>query len=239
MIPAYFNWSGGKDSTLALYELVQQGEYDIKALVTTVNAEHQRISMHGVRRNLLHEQAQQIGIPVHEILLPDSPDMSAYETAMRAGLQPLLDQGIRHCAFGDIFLEDLRRYREEQLQTIGVTAIFPLWQRDTRELAETFIDLGFKTVVVCTQADKLDASFTGRTMDRAFLDELPEGVDPCGENGEFHTFVYDGPIFRQPVKFTLGEHVFRTYASGNDDSDSCGTGTADQWGFHYIDLVGE
>lgn len=237
MIPAYFNWSGGKDSSLALYELLRQQQYDIRTLVTTVNAEHQRISMHGVRRELLHEQARQIGIPVHEILLPDSPDMSAYETAMRKGLQPLLDSGMRHCAFGDIFLEDLRTYRENQLKEVGITGIFPLWKRDTRELIETFIDLGFKTVVVCTQADKLDTSFTGRTIDRAFLDDLPEGVDPCGENGEFHTFVYDGPIFREPVRFSLGERVFRTYSTDEDATDNCGTPSAKSWGFHYIDLV--
>jgi uncharacterized protein (TIGR00290 family) len=237
MIPAYFNWSGGKDSSLALYELLQQQTYDIKALVTTVNAGHQRISMHGVRRELLHEQARLIGIPVHEILLPDSPNMSDYETAMLQGLQPLLDSGIRHCVFGDIFLEDLRRYREEQLKQIGVTAVFPLWKRSTRELAETFIDLGFKTVIVCTQADKLDASFTGRIFDRSFLNDLPENVDPCGENGEFHTFVYDGPIFREPVTFSPGEKVFRTYETNSDEEDVCGTTVQKSYGFHYIDLL--
>ena len=134
MIPAYINWSGGKDSSLALYYLLQNPEFTIKALVTTVNEAHQRISMHGVRRELLHEQAKQIGIPVHEILLPDSPNMSDYETAMNEGLKPLLDQGIRHCAFGDIFLEDLRKYREDKLAEIGVEAVFPLWKRDTKRI---------------------------------------------------------------------------------------------------------
>lgn len=191
--------------------------------------------MHGVRRELLHEQARQIGIPVHEILLPDAPDMASYENALLNGLQPLLDEGIRHCVFGDIFLEDLRRYREEKLAEIGVTGIFPLWKRDTKELAETFIDLGFKTMVVCTQADKLDASFVGRVFDRDFLNDLPEGVDPCGENGEFHTFAFDGPIFREPVKFTVGEKVFRTYGK-TDDDDTCGSAVMSM-GFHYIDLI--
>lgn len=236
MIPAYFNWSGGKDSSLALYLLLQEKQFDIRALVTTVNSDHQRISMHGVRRELLHEQARQIGIPVHEILVPDSPDMSVYEAAMNTGLQPLLDSGIRHCVFGDIFLEDLRQYRETKLNEIGVTGIFPLWKCTTRELVETFIDLGFKTVVVCTQANKLDASFVGRTIDRAFLDDLPEDVDPCGENGEFHTFVYDGPIFQQPVRFETGEKVFRTYGKSAND-DVCGDGKTPDWGFHYIDLI--
>jgi uncharacterized protein (TIGR00290 family) len=234
----YFNWSGGKDSSLALYYLLQNPEFSIKALVTTVNEAHQRISMHGVRRELLHEQGKQIGIPVHEILLPDSPNMSDYETAMTLGLQPLLDQGIRDCAFGDIFLEDLRQYREDKLTEIGINAHFPLWKRDTRELIETFIDLGFKTVVVCTQADKLDASFVGRTIDRDFLADLPAGVDPCGENGEFHTFVYDGPVFKQPVAFELGEKVFRTYGTASEgEDDVCGDATGSIPGFHYIDLV--
>src|SRR5262245_29209779 len=143
-IPAYFNWSGGKDSALALYTVLQEGIYDVKALVTTVNAEHQRISMHGVRRELLHEQAKQIGIPLCEILLPDSPDMESYETAMNAGIQPLLQEGIRHCIFGDIFLEDLRTYRENKLGEIGVTGVFPLWKRETNELVRSFIDMGFK-----------------------------------------------------------------------------------------------
>jgi uncharacterized protein (TIGR00290 family) len=232
-IPAYMNWSGGKDSSLALYTVLLEGNYDVKALVTTVNAAHQRISMHGVRRELLHEQALQIGIPVIEILLPDSPDMEAYETAMTAGLQPLLDQGIRHCIFGDIFLEDLRTYRENKLKEIGVTGIFPLWKRDTTELVSSFIDLGFKTIVVCTQADKLDASFAGRVIDPAFLSDLPATVDPCGENGEFHTFVYDGPIFRQPVAFGIGEKVFRTYETSKKTDDVC---SGESWGFHYVDL---
>lgn len=236
MIPAYFNWSGGKDSSFALYTLLQEKSVDIRYLVTTVNSEHQRISMHGVRRELLHEQARLIGIPVHEILLPDSPSMSSYENAMEAGLRPILEEGIRHCVFGDIFLEDLRAYREQKLAEIGVQGIFPLWKQDTRALVERFIDLGFKTVVVCVQADKLDESFVGRTIDRDFLNDLPDNVDPCGENGEFHTFVYDGPIFTRPVNFSLGERVFRNYSTQDQDDDACGTANVKSWGFWYIDL---
>lgn len=239
LIPVFFNWSGGKDSSLALYRLLQDKRYEVVALVTTVNAEHQRISMHGVRRELLHEQARQIGIPVHEILLPDSPNMSDYEAAMQAGLQPLIDQGIRHCAFGDIFLEDLRAYREKQLEQAGVTALFPLWGASTHQLVKEFIDLGFKTTIVCTQADKLDASFAGRIIDEQFLADLPEGVDPCGENGEFHTFVFDGPIFQQPVNYRLGETVFRTYGTPDDDNDVCGVSDALPKGFYYKDLIPE
>jgi len=239
MIPAYFNWSGGKDSSLALYHILQEQQYDIQFLVTTVNSEHQRISMHGVRRELLQEQGRQLGIPVIEIMLPDSPTMEDYEQAFNLGLQPLLDHGIKHCVFGDIFLEDLRTYRENKLAEIGVTGIFPLWKRPTTELVNEFIDLGFKTVVVCTQADKLDDSFVGRTIDPSFLNDLPANVDPCGENGEFHTFVYAGPIFKATIPFELGEKVFRTYTLSDKDDDSC-SGTpvvTKNPGFHYIDLI--
>ncbi len=239
MIPAYFNWSGGKDSSLALYHILKEKQYAIQFLVTTVNAEHQRISMHGVRRELLHEQGLQLGIPIIEILLPDSPTMESYEEALNLGLKPILDRGIKHCIFGDIFLEDLRAYRENKLQEIGVTGVFPLWKRDTQELVTEFIDLGFKTVVVCTQADQLDDTFVGRTIDQSFLADLPTTVDPCGENGEFHTFVYAGPIFKNEIAFELGEKVFRTYTISDNDDDTC-SGTPELTknpGFHYIDLV--
>lgn len=237
LIPVYFNWSGGKDSSLALYRLLQDERYAVVALVTTVNEQHERISMHGVRRELLHKQAQQIGIPVHEILLPDSPNMSDYEAAMEKGMQPLLDQGIRHCAFGDIFLEDLRTYREEQLKRVGVTALFPLWGENTEALIREFIDLGFKTTIVCTQADKLDATFAGKVIDHQLLADLPKGIDPCGENGEFHTFVFDGPLFKEPVAFTLGETVFRTYGKSEDEEDVCGISSELPKGFYYKDLI--
>lgn len=236
-IPVYFNWSGGKDSSMALHRLLQDERYEVVALVTTVNEQHERISMHGVRRELLHEQAKQIGIQVHEILLPDSPNMSDYEAAMERGLQPLLDKGIRHCAFGDIFLEDLRIYREKQLERVGVTALFPLWGEDTSELIHDFIDQGFKTTIVCTQADKLDASFAGRIIDNQFIKDLPASVDPCGENGEFHTFVFDGPIFQDPVRFVEGETVFRTYGKSEDEENVCGISNELPKGFYYKDLI--
>lgn len=231
------NWSGGKDSSLALHTVLTQQDFQVSALVTTVNAAHRRISMHGVREELLELQAASIGIPLHKIIVPDSPSMSDYETAMANGLQPLLDQGVTHSIFGDIFLEDLRQYRENKLREFSLTGIFPLWKKDTKALVETFIDMGFKTIVVCTQADKLDASFTGRIIDRDFLKDLPADVDPCGENGEFHTFVFDGPIFKQPVPFTIGERVFRNYpAPSGDSDDTCGSGKGVS-GFHYIDLL--
>ncbi len=235
---AYMNWSGGKDSTLALYNILQSEEFDVAALVTTVNEQYRRISMHGVRESLLEQQAQAIGIPLHKIIVPDSPSMPAYEAAMERGIRPLLQHGMHHSIFGDIFLEDLRAYRENKLDEIGVTGVFPLWKQDSRTLIETFIDLGFKTIVVCTQADKLDASFAGRVIDREFLNDLPADVDPCGENGEFHTFVFDGPIFRSPIPFTVGEKVFRTYATPATNDDACRINTKPAVsGFHYVDLL--
>ncbi|MES2627565.1 MAG: diphthine--ammonia ligase [Bacteroidota bacterium] len=211
MIPAIFNWSGGKDSSLALYRILWQRQYDIRYLLTSVNGTHNRISMHGVRRELLELQAKAIGIELVELLLPEMPSMEEYDALMSATMQRFKTESLVHSVFGDIFLEDLKKYRDEKLAENGFTGVYPLWKEDTRTLVEEFIDLGFKTVVVCCSADKLDASFCGRIIDRQFLDDLPADVDPAGENGEFHTFVFDGPLFPSPIPITLGEKVYRTY----------------------------
>lgn len=209
--PAYFNWSGGKDSTLALYKVLRENQFDIRYLLTTFNTEADRISMHGVRRELLISQAEAIGIPVKMVHLPSGSDMQAYEHAMNQAIEALKSEGISDCIFGDIFLEDLRAYREDKLKEAGISAHFPLWKRDTSELIYEFVDQGFKTVVVCVDSSKLEDTFAGRVIDADFITDLPDNVDPCGENGEFHTFVFDGPIFKQPVSFELGEQVHKTY----------------------------
>jgi len=240
MIKSIFNWSGGKDSALALYHVLKERKLEVCQLMTTVNSHYDRISMHGVRKELLYAQGASIGIPIKEIRLPEMPSMSEYDQIMRDTLETLKSQTITHSIFGDIFLEDLKRYREEKLEEVGLKGHFPLWKRDTRELVHEFIDLGFKTVVVCTKSNLLPAEFVGRVIDHDFLKDLPKEVDPCGENGEFHTFVFDGPIFDQPIDFSLGEKIFRTYDAPKDKNDTCFSDNQEespQIGFHYIDLI--
>ncbi|MEI6949477.1 diphthine--ammonia ligase [Paraflavisolibacter sp. H34] len=237
---SYFNWSGGKDSALALYHALQDSNYAIEKLLTSVNAQYRRISMHGVREELLEQQAAAIGLPLQKLVLPDQPSMSVYEQQMEQTVTGLLQEGFTHSFFGDIFLEDLRAYRETQLAKAGLQAVFPLWKRNTRELMEEFLSLGFKTVVVCTKAEVLDASFAGRIIDRDFLNDLPPGVDPCGENGEFHTFVFDGPIFKKPVPFQVGEKVLRQYQAPKEQKDNCFSAqpAPANMGFWFCELCG-
>ena len=229
--PSYFNWSGGKDSTFALYHVFEEQQYDVRFLVTTVNSDAQRVAMHGVRLELMQEQARQIGIPLIIIEYPTSANMEAYENAMNKGLQPILEAGINTAIFGDIFLEDLKEYRINKLKEIGVEAVFPLWKKDTKQLVHDFIDLGFKTLVVCTDLSKLGKEFIGKTITKEWIASLPENVDPCGENGEFHTFVYDGPLFSAPVQFEIKEIVSRTYPSTIKDDEE------QKWEFLFVDLV--
>jgi uncharacterized protein (TIGR00290 family) len=236
---AIFNWSGGKDSSLALYHILNEKEYDVTGLMTTVNAKYNRISMHGVRNELLYAQGEAIGIPIKEILLPEMPSMSEYDETMKGVLSELKRDKVTHSIFGDIFLEDLRKYREDRLKEVGLTAHFPLWKRDTTDLVHEFIDLGFKTVVVCVKSELLSQDFTGRVIDHDFLKDLPKGVDPCGENGEFHTFAFDGPIFKHPIKYTVGEKVFKEYEAPKDKKDECFTSAPSKKtaGFHFCDLI--
>jgi uncharacterized protein (TIGR00290 family) len=205
--PILFCWSGGKDSAMALHALLQQKEFSVVALLTTVTEGFERISMHGVRRELLLQQAQSIGLPLQEVRIPAQCSNDIYEQRMRQALLAHYQSGVRDVAFGDIFLEDLRVYRERNLARVGMSARFPIWKRDTRELIRTFHANHFRSVVVCLDPKKLDRSFAGRELNESFFQDLPEGVDFCGENGEFHTFVFDGPIFHSPVPFKLGEVV--------------------------------
>jgi uncharacterized protein (TIGR00290 family) len=216
MKKAFFNWSGGKDSALALFKLIQQGTYQIDCLLTTVNSKYKRISMHGVREELLEQQAIEIGLPLKKIYLPEFPEMEVYDRVLTVNLASFKKQEVDTAVFGDIFLDDLRTYRENQLKPLGLKAHFPLWKEDTNSLIREFIDLGFKTIVTCVSDNHLDKTFAGRIIDKEFIKDLPNGVDPCGENGEFHTFVFDGPIFKKPVNFTIGEITYKKYDNDED-----------------------
>jgi uncharacterized protein (TIGR00290 family) len=212
------SWSGGKDSSLALREIIGSRRYSVKALLTTVTEEFDRISMHGVRRSLLSAQATSLGLPLEEVWIPKSATNEIYEDRMRTVLTKYKDRGVECVAFGDLFLQDVRSYREEKLAQIGMTGMFPLWGRDTGKLAREFIETGFRAVVCCVDPRKLPGEFCGREYDKAFLKSIPATVDPCGENGEFHTFVYAGPIFSNEIPITKGQVVLRD-------------------GFYFADLV--
>lgn len=207
--PIPFCWSGGKDSAMALHMLLQQEEFRVTSLLTTVTEGYERISMHGVRRELLQRQVESIGLPLQEVRIPPACVNAIYEARMEKALRFHFERGVRKVAFGDIFLEDLRVYRENNLARIGMTALFPIWKRDTQELIRYFHAERFRSVAACVDGKLLPRQFAGRELDAAFFDELPPEVDPCGENGEFHTFVFDGPIFKQPVRFRTGEIVER------------------------------
>lgn len=207
--PILMCWSGGKDSVMALHALLTEGRHRIAALLTTITEGYERISMHGVRRELLAAQANALGLPLDEVRIPPECINPVYEARMEEALRRHLGNGVRRVAFGDIFLEDLRAYRERNLARVEMQAVFPIWKRDTRELFREFLAKGFRAVAVCVDPKALDTSFAGRFLDESFLRDLPAGVDPCGENGEFHTFVFDGPIFNKPVRFTVGPAVER------------------------------
>jgi uncharacterized protein (TIGR00290 family) len=207
--PILFCWSGGKDSAMALHKLLQQNDVQVTALLTTVTEGFERISMHGVRRELLERQAESIGLPLHEVRIPQQCVNPIYEQRMEEALQTHYEKGVRTVAFGDIFLEDLRAYRERNLARVGMTAVFPIWKRDTRELIRFFHAQHFRAIAACIDPKILGPSFAGRELDESFFQDLPPSADPCGENGEFHTFVFDGPIFRSPIPVRTGEVVNR------------------------------
>jgi uncharacterized protein (TIGR00290 family) len=204
-----FSWSGGKDSALALHSIKQNKELKIDALLTTVTADYDRISMHGVRRELLEKQAESIGIPLEKVIISKKSTNEEYEQKMKEVLLRYKNEGVSSVAFGDIFLEDLKKYREENLSKIGMKGLFPLWKQNSLILAKRFIELGFKAIITCVDSKQLDSKFCGREFDASFLSELPKNVDPCGENGEFHSFVYFGPIFKEKISFSKGEIVLR------------------------------
>ena len=202
--------SAGKDSTFALYKILQQPEkYEVVALLTTVTKDYDRISMHGVRRVLLEQYTESIGLPLEIVHITKDADNSEYEKNMESVLRKYQARGINLCVFGDLFLEDIREYREKNLAKIGMKGIFPLWGMDTTQLAREFINLGFKAVISCIDPKQIDKSFAGRFFNRQFLKDLPKTADPCGENGEFHSFVFDGPIFKKKIGIKTGKVVER------------------------------
>lgn len=220
------NWSGGKDSAMALYNILNNKNYKVEGLLTSVNAANQRISMHGVSGEMLVKQAESIGLPLTKINLPEASDMTAYENIMEQTLSTFTEQGIETSVFGDIFLEDLRKYREQQLEKIGWKAVFPLWKKDTRNLVYEFLGLGFRTRICCINKQYLDSDFLGCDLDEYLIDKLPENVDPCGENGEFHTFVYAGPVFQNNLSIKNGERVEKSY---NHDGKA--------YGYEFCDIL--
>ena len=206
---AWLSWSSGKDSAWSLEVIRRQGEYEVEALLTTVNAEFQRVAMHAVRESLLRAQAMSTGLPLVTVPIPYPCPNAAYEQAMAAAMQKARAEGVTHMIFGDLFLEDIRRYREEKLAGTGITPVFPIWGFDTRRLAGEMVEAGLRAQLTCVDPKKLDSSFAGRVFDSQFLADLPAGVDPCGENGEFHTFAFEGPMFRAPVEIERGAVVER------------------------------
>jgi uncharacterized protein (TIGR00290 family) len=213
-------WSGGKDSALALYEIIESGKYEVVELLTTVTRDYDRISIHGVRRVLLEQQAKALGVPLEVTFISKGASDKEYETELLKALKRQRDCGVSSVVFGDIFLEDVRKYRERILVKAEMNGVFPLWKKDTQALARRFIDLGFKAMITSVDSNVLGKEFAGREYDAQFLMDLPASVDPCGENGEFHSFVYDGPTFREKVSFKKGECVLRENR------------------FYYCDLIG-
>ena len=203
------SWSGGKDSCLALYEIQKAKEYRVAALLTTVTRDYDRISMHGVRRVLLERQAASLGLPLHEVFITKDATNQEYEVKTEEAFSAYRDQGIDSVVYGDLFLEDIRAYRDQFLARHQMHGIYPVWLRDTTEFIKEFISLGFKAVITCVDGKVLDSSFAGMMIDENFLSALPPHIDPCGENGEFHTFVFKGPIFKEAVRFSIGERVER------------------------------
>ncbi|TYB77197.1 adenine nucleotide alpha hydrolase [Bizionia myxarmorum] len=218
----YLNWSTGKDAALALYYLLQDKSYQVEKLVTTINSSYNRVTMHGLPITFIEKQAHSIAISFATINLPEQPIMDDYNEIMNAATSKLKEDGFTHATFGDILLEDLRDYREKQLGKHHITAVFPLWKRNMKELMQEFLDLGFKAIIECADSRYFTEDFVGKIIDEELLANLPKGVDPCGENCEFHTFCFDGPIFKTPITFNVGEKIYREYPKPNAASDVSG-----------------
>ena len=227
-VKVVMNWSSGKDAALAYHMLLADERYKVSHLLTTLSSEHERVFMHGVREKLLDMQAERMQLPLLKVKLPASPDDTIYKNAMLQTMTDLKAQGVSAAAYGDIFLEDLKVYREQQLAQVGMAGIFPLWKKDTRELVRMVENAGIEAIIVCVNEKYLGKEYLGRKINADLLNSLPDNVDPCGENGEFHTFVSSAPFFSAPIPVVMGEIVHRTYKS-NEDS---------KWdtGFYFLDV---
>lgn len=212
-------WSGGKDSALALWKLMQDESYEVVNLHTTFGEETKRVGLHGIHESLIQKQAESIGLPLDRLYYPASQSNAAYEKMMSSYLDVLRKKGVHHIAYGDIFLEDLKKYRETQLDEKGFKGVFPLWAKDTQNLLGEFLDMGFQTLVCAADADIFAEDQVGELLSQSLINQLKKPIDPCGENGEFHTFCFKGPIFEKPVVFQLGETISKNYTFKTDDGE--------------------
>jgi uncharacterized protein (TIGR00290 family) len=213
------SWSGGKDSAFALFKVLRSGNYEVRGLHTVINSETKRVGMHGVREELIERQAESLGLPLQKLYLDSSESHDQYTTLMRDYYQQCARENFDAVVFGDIFLEDLKAFRDGLLQSAGLRGLYPLWETNTKQLAEEFIIEGFKTLICSANAKHFTRAHMGTLLDVAFLKTLASDVDPCGENGEFHTFVYDGPVFKKSVDFERGEIVRKVYSYQKVDAD--------------------
>jgi len=230
MKKAVLFWSAGKDSAMTLHSLKQDPQVEIMGLVTTLNSDFERISMHGISEKVLDRQVEQLGFPIIKMWVPNQPDYYSYEEAFLKTCTQLLEMGVDTLVFGDIFLEDLRAYREELASKAGLNTYFPLWKRSGNELKKVLTDEGFEAITCCVQSDKLGNDWIGKQLNADFFKNLPSGIDPFGENGEFHTFCYNGPVFRNPINFETGEVVFKPLQIKQTDR-------AEDTGFLYLDII--
>lgn len=233
MKKAVFCWSGGKDSAYCLHKVLFEKLFDVKYLLTTVSDTFKRVSMHGVREELLEKQAQSVGIPLLKAKVSEGTN-SEYERQMESILLKVKSEDIHHVLFGDIFLEDLRAYREKNLEKIGMQGVFPIWQLDTKWLINDFIKKKFRTITCCTNDGYLGEEWVGKEIDQLFVEQLPSNVDPCGENGEFHTFCYEGPLFRKKIGFRVGEKIYKALEMKTDNACTSKFNTK---GFWFCDLI--
>ncbi|MDB5280651.1 MAG: hypothetical protein JWR61_5606 [Ferruginibacter sp.] len=236
-IPAIFSWSGGKDSSYALHKILKEGLYDVKYLLSTINGNFKRLSMHGVKEELIEAQADSIGIPLLKAYVYEASN-AEYEKQMQEILLQARAENIHHVIFGDIFLEDLRQYREQKMAALDMQCVFPIWKTDTKWMVHDFISKGFKTITCCINDGYLNESWCGRLIDESFIDDLPQTVDPCGENGEFHSYCFEAPIFKKKINIVTGAKTYKALEIKFADHPTLIKET-DTKGFWFCDLLNQ